>query len=110
MVCFVTIMYSKENNTEMRDNQNFTEVLEEKLLNPDTDLRRLSAEQQFDLITSKAALHPEAIIPKPTSDRNDVLHLLQHSKRTRKPPQKLNGAVKTSYSEESLNAPVAKEE
>lgn len=78
-------MYNSERETEMNKDQNFIEALEEKLLNPDTDLRRLSADQQFDLIASKVAFHPEAIIPKPTSGKNEVLHLLQHSKKTGKP-------------------------
>lgn len=78
-------MYNKENNAEMGKNLDFIESLEARLLNPESDLRRLSSTDQFELIASKAAIHPEAIIPKPSGGRNEIFHLFEHSRSTGKP-------------------------
>jgi len=75
----------KERSPEMRDNNSFIDELKDKLVNPDTNLERLTAEQQFELIAAKAATHPEAIIPKPYDGGSELLDLLTISKETGKP-------------------------
>ncbi|MEM3112568.1 MAG: tyrosine--tRNA ligase [Candidatus Anstonellales archaeon] len=69
----------------MRDDSSFISELRDKLVNPEMDLARLTAEQQFELIAAKAAVHPEAIIPKPYDGGSELLDLLKVSKETGKP-------------------------
>lgn len=78
-------MSNKEHTAEMGKNNNFIKNLEVELLNSEGDLSKLTAEQQFDLIASKAAIHPEAIIPKPNEGQNELLQLLKKSKNSGRP-------------------------
>src|SRR5258708_2111785 len=67
-----------------KDNQ-FIKNLEKALINPQIDLRGLTAKQQFELINSKVAIHPEAIIQKQNKSNNELLDLFKKSKKTGKP-------------------------
>lgn len=75
----------KERLPEMKDDNGFIDGLMHKLVNPETDLAGLTAEQQFELIAAKAAAHVEAIIPKPYDGGSELLDLLKTSKETGKP-------------------------
>jgi len=52
-------------------------ALEEKLLNPEADLRHLTAEEQFERIMAKVADHPEGVVTP-----EDLLERMRKSKRT----------------------------
>lgn len=51
----------------------------------DKDLSSLSPEEQFKLIASKAADHPESIMPIPNAKDNELLKRLEKSKAENKP-------------------------
>ncbi len=63
----------------------YLETIEEILLNQNTDLSQLTAEEQFGIISSKVANHPEAIMPIPGISSNELLDRLRKSKQTGKP-------------------------
>lgn len=59
------------------DDTQSLDALEEKLLNPQSDLRHLTADAQFERIMSKVADHPEAVVTP-----GDLLERLRRSKET----------------------------
>ena len=58
----------------------FFNELEGKLLNPNRDLKNLSAEEQFDMIMSKVGEFPNSVVSEET-----LLEKLRLSKKTGKP-------------------------
>ena len=58
----------------------FINDLEQTLLNPNRDLRDLSAEEQFNMIMSKVGQFPDSIVFKET-----LLQKLKNSKKTKRP-------------------------
>ena len=58
----------------------FFNELETKLLNPNRDLSKLSAEEQFDMIMSKVGEFPDSVVAK-----NTLLDKLKFSKDSGKP-------------------------
>ena len=58
----------------------FFNELETKLLNPNRDLSKLSAEEQFDMIMSKVGEFPDSVVAK-----NTLLDKLKFSKESGKP-------------------------
>jgi tyrosyl-tRNA synthetase len=66
----------------------YIQRLEEDLLSSiNKDLSTLSAEEQYTLIASKAANHPDSIMPIPKPGSNELLKRLELSKKTGKPLQ-----------------------
>lgn len=60
--------------------RNFFNELESKLMNPNRDLSKLSAEEQFDMIMSKAGEFPDSVVSEET-----LLAKLKLSKKNGKP-------------------------
>lgn len=60
--------------------RNFFNELESKLMNPNRDLSKLSAEEQFDMIMSKAGEFPDSVVSEET-----LLEKLKLSKKNGKP-------------------------
>lgn len=61
-------------------------TLERNLMNVEArDLSELSPQEQYDIIASKVARHPDSITPRPTETTNELLERLQESKETGKP-------------------------
>lgn len=81
LVCFLRYatngITNKENNMEAKK---FFNELEGKLLNPNRDLKNLSAEEQFDIIMSKVGEFPNSVVSEET-----LLEKLRLSKKNGKP-------------------------
>lgn len=66
--------------------EGFLSDLNSRLLNPEEAFKKLSVVQQYELILSKSADHPERIIPKADSGgSSELLDALDKSRRSGKP-------------------------